>query len=105
MQIKDMLKRRNLKKLIVHPFLFIIFPILALYVQNIDEVYLSEILLPLLIALLFIAVTFFVGNLFVKNAKKTALILSIGIVIAFIYNAVYTVLFNLFYKSYNFFWN
>ena len=68
MQIKDLLTRRHVKKLIVHPFLFIIFPILALYVQNIDEVYFSELFFPLLVALLFF-------GLVLKNSKQLSSII------------------------------
>lgn len=39
------------KRLVVHSFLFAVFPVLALYASNMRDVLLSELVIPLVVAL------------------------------------------------------
>jgi len=63
----------------LHPILFSQFPILFLYLHNIDEVQLQDILLPLMVSFFLSIVTYITLNFFIKDKEKTALVTSISI--------------------------
>jgi len=78
------------KTLIIHPFLFAIFPVLFLYSYNIEELPFSETFLPSAIVLGFtiIAVSL-LWLILKKDSKKAGIITSFFLVLFFSYGRVY----------------
>ncbi len=64
-------------KLIIHPFLFALFPILAIFAHNIYLVDLAEVILPLSISLIFAGLFYSFLKFFLKDKQKTGLIVSL----------------------------
>jgi hypothetical protein len=85
-------EQKSKRTLIIHPFLFAIFPLVFLLSYNIDFISPSEILFPSLIIL---AITFtlwiLLGFIF-KNRKKSAFIVSLGVILFSFYGHVYILL-------------
>lgn len=77
------------KQLLFHPFLFALFPIISLYVHNIDQLRFPVIFQPVFIALI---VTFFIlltlGRL-LGDHRKAALVVSLLLVMFFSYGHFY----------------
>jgi len=71
------------KTIIIHPYLFAIFPIISFYNHNKDLTRLSYILYPLIISLLFTIILFFILKRLVKNNIKSAIISSIFVTLFF----------------------
>lgn len=65
------------KAIIIHPILFSIFPIVALYGYNQDMAQFSYILRPLIISALLAIALFTVLNIIIKNKNKTAAVTSL----------------------------
>jgi hypothetical protein len=81
-----------LKKIPFHPFLFLLYPIIALYAHNLGEVGAEVILRPMLFALLGAAIVFLVLGLVMKDWRRAALVAAV-LVIAFItYGQLYSYL-------------
>ena len=81
------------KNLIVHPFLFSLFPILFIFQYNIHEVPSQDIFLPLFISFivvlgLWIILRFFIGG------KKAGLITSLVVMLFIIYSNLHTFILN-----------
>ena len=76
-------------KIIIHPILFAIFPVIMLYLNNIHFVSFSETLLPLAIIIGIIIPLWFVLKLILKDSVKSALITSLILVICFSYGYSY----------------
>lgn len=68
-----------------HPFLIASFPVFFLFSTNISEVLPDAIFLPLLSSLTLTLIAFFCLNLFIKNKSKTAIILSLFLIVFFSY--------------------
>jgi len=83
--------RRNFLNLAtpIHPFLFAIYPILFLYSNNLEEVYLSQIFGPILISLLVTLLTLVFLIFLLKDPHKAALISSLALIIFFSYGHVF----------------
>ena len=79
-------------KIIIHPILFAIFPVIMLYLNNIHFVSFSETLLPLAIIIGIIIPLWFVLKLILKDSVKSALITSLILVICFSYGYSYLML-------------
>jgi hypothetical protein len=78
------------KTLIIHPFLFGLFPILFLYSYNIAELPFTEILLPSAIVLGFTVVVFILLWLILKrDGKKSGMIASCFLILFFSYGRIY----------------
>lgn len=77
------------KYIIIHPFLFALFPILFLVSHNIEQASLSEILLPSAFVLGITFLLILLSNLFAKDIKKVAVIISIFIILFFSYGHIY----------------
>ena len=78
------------KTLIIHPFLFAIFPVLFLYSYNIEELPFSEIFLPSAIILGFtIIAVMLLWLILKKDSKKAGIITTIFLIIFFSYGRVY----------------
>ena len=76
-------------KIIIHPVLFAIFPVIMLYFNNMYFVSFSETLLPLAIIIGITIPIWFVLKLILKDSVKSALITSLILVICFSYGYSY----------------
>lgn len=78
------------KLIIVHPFLFAVFPILFLFANNREElVTFSEILLPLLIAVSLSILLFLLFTGFFKNSRKAGIFVSFFLLLFFSYGHIF----------------
>jgi len=71
------------RSIVVYPFLFAIFPVLALYVHNIGELYLSSIWIPLGMAFGLAILLFIISWAIFRNALKAGLVATALIIIFF----------------------
>ena len=76
-------------KIIIHPILFAIFPVIMLYFNNMYFVSFSETLLPLAIIIGITIPIWFVLKLILKDSVKSALITSLILVLCFSYGYAY----------------
>jgi hypothetical protein len=74
---------------VLHPFLFVAFPILALYVHNKTEVLLSVVVWPLVVCLSATFVVWVVLSLLMRDAAKAGVIVSLLVVLLFAYVHIY----------------
>jgi len=84
--------------IVIHPFLFAIFPIIFLFSFNVNSVLPEEIIVPLIFV---IAVTFLIWialGFLLKNRIKSGFIVSMGLVVFFSYGHIY-ILFEKFLKA------
>ena len=72
-----------LRKIPFHPFLFIVFPLLSLYVANINQLLFSDVLVTILIALLGGMVFWYAIYLFIRDLAKSAFLASIFLFLFF----------------------
>ena len=79
------------KSLVIHPFLFAIFPVVFAYAHNIHFLTIDEIVIPLGISL-GIAIVLWLVLSFPLNKKKSALIVSLALVLFFTYGHIYILL-------------
>ena len=82
------LKKDKKSKLIIHPFLFSIYPIFFLYSQNISLVNISEIIIPIIISLTISAFLFFIFKIVFKSYQKSGLLLSLLLLIFYSWNYI-----------------
>ena len=75
-------------KLIIHPFLFAIFPVLSLFARNLEEVPLVTIYLPLFFMLSFGGVVLAALRFILKDINKAGIVTSVFIILAFSYGHV-----------------
>jgi len=84
-------KKMN-RTIVIHPFLFAIFPIIFLFSFNVNSVFPEEIIFPLFLV---IAVTFLIWvviGFLLKSKIKSGFIVSIGLVLFFSYGHIYILL-------------
>jgi len=74
--------------LVIHPFLFAIFPVLFLFAYNIDEVFVGHIWLSLLIVIVAVLVLFLLLKLIVKSYRKGGIIASCLLLLFFSYRHI-----------------
>jgi hypothetical protein len=79
------------KPLVIHPFLFAVFPILFLFAHNIGQVRFSQTLLPSAIMLGFTFLLLLLSRLILGNYKKAGIVVSIFLVLFFFYGHVFNV--------------
>jgi hypothetical protein len=92
------------KRFVIHPFLFAIFFVLALYAVNVDEVSFSQVLVPLLFVIASTAVILLLAWLLLKrNIRRAALLTSIAVVLCYSYGHVVNLLVKKPTGVYNFF--
>jgi len=72
----------------IHPFLFVIFPVLFIYAYNIEEVLLSDTMLPIAIVLCFTFLILASLTLILKNKIKAAIIVSAFLILFFSYGQI-----------------
>ena len=73
------------KSTVIHPILFVLFPILLIITSNLTEILLTDALLSLLLLMAIMLVSWFILNLFLKNKFKSGLFTSLGLIIFFSY--------------------
>lgn len=71
---------------IVHPFLFAIYPVLFLYVNNIKEFRLNVLGVPLIIVIVFTSLVFFISRILLRRVDVAAIFTSILTLIFFSYD-------------------
>ena len=82
--------QKNSKKFnIIHPFLFSLFPILFIYSQNVHEIPVQEIILPVLLILFAAVLLWLLARFIIKNNEKSAFIISLLLVLSFSYGHIY----------------
>jgi hypothetical protein len=84
----------KLEKVMIHPFLFAVFPVISLLGRNITEVSLDVVFRPLIISLVSTTILFLVLKLLCRNSKKAALITSFCLLIFYTYGQIYDLLKN-----------
>jgi len=77
------------KSIVIHPFLFAFFPIFFLFSYNINTVLPEEIILPSLIMLFGSFILWITIGFVLKNWKKSGLIVTLGLVLFFLYGHIY----------------
>ena len=77
---------------ILHPFLISIFPILILYSQNIGRINTADLVLPLILSIVFSISLYYIVKIILKNSNKSAIIISIILIILFSYGHIYYLL-------------
>jgi len=80
--------------MIIHPILFAIFPILSFFSYNVRELSFEEIFLSLSFVLAFTIGIWFSLSYILKNARKSAFIISLLLVLFFSYGHVYNLIDN-----------
>lgn len=73
------------KKIVIHPYLFAIFPIISFYDHNKDLAQLSSVFFPSIISLVFTIILFSMFKIFVKDRFKAAIISSTFITLFFLF--------------------
>ncbi len=76
------------KLVVIHPFLFAVFPILFLFAYNIDEVSVSDLFLPIVVVTIFTLALFFLLKLIIKSYYKSGIITSCFVILFFSYGHV-----------------
>ena len=79
------------KSSVVHPFLFAVMPVLLLASLNIDEIHLTDVVYPILVIILIASAVWYLLNLLFKNKMKSGLIVSIGLVLFFMYGHIFNI--------------
>ena len=77
-----------MRKLVIHPFLLAIFPVVYLYSRNADEIATSELLFPLLTALGGALLVFFILKLITKSYARSGIVTFFVIALFYFYGTV-----------------
>jgi hypothetical protein len=85
-------KRRKIKGLILHPFLIGIYPVLYLLGHNIHDMLIMDSLRSFAVAILFSALLYGIGILIFRDRFKTALVVSLALLLFYTYGRVHTLL-------------
>jgi len=80
------------KAKVIHPFLFAIFPIIALFSSNVDLVLPEEIVFPLFSVIIVTFLIWIVLGFLLKNRIKSGFIVSISLILFFSYGHIYILL-------------
>jgi len=78
------------KKLVIHPFLFAIFPVLFLYGHNLYQIPLTRIVSPLVLLVVLTVVLWSALGLILKNLRLSAALISIFLILFFSYGHFYS---------------
>ena len=82
------LKQTSKKQVIIHPFLFAIYPIVFLASHNIHEIYLKEAFIPILIALFISSIVTIFSKFLSFNMHKTGLVLTSSWILFFSFTPI-----------------
>lgn len=74
--------------LVIHPFLFAIFPVLFLFARNIDEIPATDLLLPVLVLIAGTLILFFSSRFITKSYNKSGIVTFFFLVLFFSYGHV-----------------
>lgn len=85
-------KSKIKKSKIIHPFLVAVFPILIIYSQNIGKIDFEALFLPLILVVSCSIIIYFFLKLILKNSNKSAIIVTIILMIMFSYGHIYYLL-------------
>jgi len=77
------------RDIVIHPFLFAIFPIIFLFSINVNSVYPNEIILPLLLVILITFLIWIAISFVLKSKIKSGLITSLGLIVFFSYGHIF----------------
>jgi type IV secretory pathway TrbL component len=77
---------------ILHPFLFAVYPVLALLAYNIEEIKVQDALRAFVISLLVVGAFNFLLSRWLKNPAQAALIVSFSLLLFYTYGQVYNLL-------------
>ena len=83
------MQKNNKKFSIVHPFLLSLFPVLFIYSQNVHELSVQEIILPILLILFAAVLLWILVRFIIKNNEKSSFIISLLLVLSFSYGHIY----------------
>ena len=83
-----------LKNLIIHPFLFSLFPLLVIFQYNIHEVPLTDTFLPLFFSFIIALGSWIILRFFISG-KKSGLIISLTVMLFVIYGNLHTFILNM----------
>jgi len=78
--LSELINKKKNKK-IFHPFLVAVFPILIIYSQNIGRVNFEDLILPIILVLIFSIVLYYTLKIILKNPFKSALIVTIILIL------------------------
>ena len=73
---------------VLHPFLFVTFRILALFSHNIETVSPVEAFKPLSVGLVCVGAVWLALNFFLKNSRKTGLVISVWLAVFFFFSPI-----------------
>ena len=76
----------------IHPFLVAIFPVLIIYSQNIGRVEIEQLFLPIILAIGLAFGLYYFFKLIIKNENKSAIIVTLILIILFSYGHIYYLL-------------
>ena len=74
---------------IIHIFLISLFPVLFIYSQNVYELSVQEIILPVLLILFAAVLLWILVRFIIKNNEKSSFIISLLLVLSFSYGHIY----------------
>jgi len=77
---------------VIHPFLFAIFPIIALFSVNVNSVFPKEIVFPLFLVIIVTFLIWIVLGFLLKSRIKSGFIVSISLILFFSYGHIYILL-------------
>lgn len=83
--MKKVIVHSRVKKVIIHPFAFAVFPVLSLYVKNIGRGHLGEAIDIAIGILIFTGLFWLLVNHFVKDKRKSSVIVSVFFILFFSY--------------------
>jgi hypothetical protein len=81
-----------MKKLIIHPFLFVIYPILFLYTNNISMLEIDHIFMPIILAISGVLLVWIFLNFIIRNKYKSSIITSLFFILFFSYGHLIEIL-------------
>lgn len=77
---------------IIHPFIFSIFPVFFLFTFNLNQLSFQDIIFPLILILSITFLIWILLSFVIKNKIKSALIISIGLILFFTYGHVHNII-------------
>lgn len=86
--------------IVIHPFLFAIYPLFFLFSHNIEQISFIQILIPLTIILCLIFLLVFLSRIIFRDKYKTAVIISVAIILFFSYGHIYNLIMDLYIGSF-----
>jgi len=81
--------KNNLKRIILHPFLFGVYPVIALLGHNISEMRISEAFRAMFLMIFVVALIVIVLRLFFRNWQRAALATTLVVLTFFLYGYLY----------------